>query len=128
MSGGRKSTQEERAIAALLSEPTIAAAAKVARISEATLWRWLQRPDFQASYRTARRHLVEGAIGRLQLATTKAVDALERNLTARRKESVQVRAAAVILDHATKAVELMDLEARVAALEERAAQREGKVG
>jgi thioredoxin-like negative regulator of GroEL len=45
-------------------------------------------------------------------------------LAARRKESVQVRAAVTILEHAARAIELMDLEERVAGLEERLLGRE----
>jgi predicted nuclease with TOPRIM domain len=62
---------------------------------------------------------VEVSIARLQQATNHAVETLERNLLARRKESVQVRAAMAILDYAVRAIELMDLEERVAGLKER---------
>src|SRR5262249_27241768 len=101
---------------ALLTEPTHAAAATKAGVSEATLHRWLRLPEFQAAYRQARRSIVETAIGRLQQATGKAVEALERNLACQHPGS-EIRAALGILDHAVKAVELLDVIERVEELE-----------
>jgi len=116
--GEKQTRKQEQAIAALLTQPTIAKAAKSCGISEVTLWRWLQEPDFQRSFRQARLRVVEAAISGLQGAAADAVAALKRNLDAE-QEGVQVRAAVAILEHATKAIELMDLEGRVQALEER---------
>ena len=83
MSGRTKLNRKQEAlIAALLTEPTHASAATRAGVSEATLHRWLHLPEFQAAYRQARRQLVETAIGRLQQASGKAVDALERDCLA----------------------------------------------
>ena len=124
--GGKRLRKEEAAIAGLLTEPTIEAAAVKAGVSESTLVRWLQEPAFKAQYRAARRSVVEGAIGRLQQAATQAVDALARNLTCG-TPAVEVGAAKAILDQSIKAVELVDLVERVEALEqssELAAQRE----
>jgi hypothetical protein len=72
--------KQESLIAALLTEPTHAAAAVKAGVSEATLHRWLHLQEFQAAYRRARRDIVEAAVGRLQQTAAKAVEALERNL------------------------------------------------
>jgi DNA-binding MurR/RpiR family transcriptional regulator len=116
---GKRLRQEEAAIAALLAEPTIAAAALKVGISESTLLRWLQEPTFKAEYRSARRQVVEAAIGRLQTVTTKAVDTLERNLTCG-IPAVEVGAAKSVLDQAVKAVELVDLAERVEQLEQAA--------
>src|SRR5262245_56217950 len=118
MSAGSKLTRKQEAvIAALLTEPTHAAAAAKAGVGEATLQRWLLLPAFQAAYRLARRSIVEAAIGRLQLSTGKAVEALERNLTCGHPGS-EIRAALGLLDQAVKAVELIDLVERVDTLEE----------
>jgi hypothetical protein len=125
MSAGRSKLPRkcEQVIACLLSEPTHAQAAAKAGISEATLQRWLLRPDFQAAYRQARRRLVENSLGRLQQATGKAVDALERNLACGHA-ATEVRAALGILEHSARAIELVDLMARVEALERRAVEAE----
>ena len=123
---GRRSNREDAALAALLSEKTIAEAATKAGIGESTLLRWLADAEFKARYRAARRSVVESAIGRLQRAATEAVDALSRNLTCG-IPAVEVGAARSVLDQAIKAVELVDLAERIEALEqasELAAKRE----
>src|SRR5262249_27887016 len=108
MSGRTKlNDRQEALIAALLMEPTHAAAASKAGVSEATLHRWLHLPEFQVAYRQARRRVVETAVGRLQQTTGKAVAALERNLACGNPAS-EIRAALGILDHAVKAIEWMD--------------------
>src|SRR5260370_41508656 len=49
---GRK---KEDAIAALLSQPSVEQAARVAGVGTRTLVRWLQVPEFKAAYHKARR-------------------------------------------------------------------------
>jgi len=119
MSAGRTKMgrKQEAVIAALLTEPTHALAAQKAGLGEATLQRWLRDPGFLAAYRQARRQVVETAIAQMQRATSKAVATLERNLDCN-NPSVEVRAAATIIESATKAVELVDLAERVDELEQ----------
>ena len=114
--GSKRPQREEAALAALLSEPTIEAAATKAGIGETTLLRWMAESDFKARLRAARRSVVEGAVGRLQQAATQAVDALARNLTCG-TPAVEVSAAKAILDQAIKGVELVDLADRIEQLE-----------
>ena len=64
--------KQDKAILALLTEPTIAAAAKSIGVNEATLHRWLKLPHFQARYREARRQSVEVALAQLQQGCTVA--------------------------------------------------------
>ena len=74
---GQKLTRKQEAlIAALLTEPTYAAATAKAGVGEATLYRWLQLPAFRAAYDEARRELVKSAIGRMQAGTGQAVETL----------------------------------------------------
>src|SRR5262245_11792553 len=110
--GSKFDDRMELAIAALLTQPTHAEAARTAGVSEATLQRWLRQPDFVTEYRAARRAVVEGAIAKVQAIAGEAVAALRRNLTCG-SPSVQVRAALGILDIAAKGVELTDLAERV---------------
>ena len=119
--GQKRSRQEEAALAALLSLPTIAEAATLAGISESTLLRWLREPTFQQRYRAARRQVVEHAISGLQQAAGEAVEALRRNLTCGVPAS-EIAAARAIIDQAVKGVELIDLAERVEQLEEAATQ------
>jgi len=116
--GEKRSRRQEQAIAALLAEPTIEAAAVRAGVSANTLGRWLQDAAFLSAYRDARRAVVESAIARIQGATSEAVDALRRNLTCGRPGD-EIRAAVAILAHAARGVELLDLAARLDTLESR---------
>ena len=114
--GGKQARKEEQAIAALLAEPTVEAAAARVGVGHSTLLRWLAEPPFRDRYRAARRDVVEAVIGRLQQASTAAVDALARNLSCG-IPAVEVGAAKAVLDQATKAVELLDLAEWVERLE-----------
>ena len=116
--GSRRSQQEEAAIAALLSEPTIAEAAGKAGIGERTLLRWLAEPEFKARYREVRRQVVEHAVSALQQAASKAVAVLV-TLTedAAAPPAARVSAAKAILDQAFKGTELLDLATRIEQLE-----------
>ncbi len=118
--GEKQSRTQDRAILALLSEPTMEQAAKKCGIATTTLWRWLQEPEFQRQYSEARRQVFEGTLLRLQYIAGAAVEALHRNLGSK-NPSVEVRAALGILDQAVKAGELYELQQRIARLEERLA-------
>lgn len=121
-------SKQLKAILALLTERTMQDAAKKSGVSETTLWRWMQEPEFQSAYRQARRSVVEKAIGELQAACSEAVKTLHRNLSCG-VASTEVTAAKIILEQATKGVELIDLQERLESLEqllEAAAQRKGK--
>ena len=113
--GNKLSRKQEQAIAALLTESSVEAAADLAGISHATLKNWLKLPSFVSAYRAARREVVESALGKIQQATGEAVDTLKRNLTSG-QPGQEIRAAVAILDHAVKAVEVLDLTEQLAGL------------
>src|SRR5258708_2659038 len=116
--GAKFGRKKEDAIAALLTHRNIEEAAKAAGIGPATLLRWLKVPEFQASYREARRAAFGQSIARLQQGTSAAATTLLKTMIdADTPASVKVRAAEAILNHAAKAIEIEDIEARVAALE-----------
>ena len=122
--GGKLSRKQEQAIAALLSEPTIAAAAERVGVGEVTLWRWLQREDFRVDYQRARRETVAQAIAAIQQASSEAVQALrEIMVDSEAPASSRVSAAKTVLEFALKGAELEDIEKRVAVLEEAASLR-----
>src|SRR5215213_234919 len=112
--GSQKVLREDAALAALLSEPTIDAAANRCGVSRATLYRWLDDPAFLARYRAARRQVVEHAVSRLQQTASAAVDALETLVgDTAQPGAVRVSAAKAILDYAFKGVEMLDLVAEI---------------
>jgi hypothetical protein len=79
------------------------------------LLRWLKLPEFQNSYRQAPRDAFGQAVARLQQGTSAAATTLLKvMIDPNAPASVRVRAAASVLNHATKAIEIEEIEARVA--------------
>jgi hypothetical protein len=115
--------KQAAAVAALLTERTVEAAAAKAGIAAPTLFRWLRDEAFGAAYRAARRAVVDSAIGGLQRLTVEAVGALQAVLTGAAADAVKVRAALGVLDMAFRGVELADLADRVAGLERQQEER-----
>ena len=112
---GRK---KEEAIAALLTQRNIEEAAKATGVAPNTLLNWMKEPEFDASYRQARRAAFGQAVARLQQGTSAAATTLLKTMIDLvTPASVRVRAAEAIFNHAAKAIEIEDIEVRVAALE-----------
>jgi hypothetical protein len=63
---GKYARRKELAIAALIAEPTIQAAARRVGVCPRTLRYWLARPDFAEAFRKARQAVLDGVVGRLQ--------------------------------------------------------------
>jgi hypothetical protein len=117
--GAKFSRKMEEAVAALLAHRNHEEAARSVGISPATLLRWQKLPEFQNAYREARRAVHGQSIARLQQATSAAVSTLLKVMVdAGTPPSTKVRAADSVLDHSSKAIELEDIEARLAALEQ----------
>jgi len=114
--GEKLTRKQDQAVAALLAEPTLAAAAARCGVGQTTLWRWLQDPAFNEAYRSARRTVVDATIATLQQAAGEAVACLRRNLTCGRP-GVEVRAATTILEQVLGTSDRADLEARLRRLE-----------
>jgi hypothetical protein len=98
--GQRLTSKQEALVAALLTEPTYAAAAAKAGVGQTTLYRWLQRPEFRAAYRRARREIVKFAVCRMQSGTGQAVETLLTVARDGRRDGDRVRAAVALLDRA----------------------------
>ncbi len=116
--GDGLTAKQHKALVALLSEPTVLAAAAKARVGERTLHTWLLEPTFADAYRVVRRQAVGQAISQLQQASSAAVGVLCDVMTnADERGANRVAAARAVLDYATRAIELEDLETRIALLE-----------
>ena len=112
---GRK---KEAAIAALLTQRNTEEAAKAVGISQSTLLNWMKNPEFDKAYREARRAAFRQSVARLQQASGAAVTTLLKVMVdPGAPHSTKVRAADSILNHSAKAIELEDIEQRVAELE-----------
>ena len=116
--GAKFSRKMEEAVAALLTQRNVEEAARAVGVGSATLLRWQKLPEFQAAYRAARRNAFSQSIARLQQMSSAAVTTLGKVMVDQNAPaSTRVRAADSVLDHAAKAIELEDIEARVSELE-----------
>ena len=116
------SPKQEKAILALLQEPTIAKAAASAGVSNRSVVRWLTQDDFSRAYRKARREAFSQAIGLTQHYAPLAVNTLATIMADKTAPShARVTAASTLLKFGREGIELDDLAARVEALEDTAA-------
>lgn len=121
--GDKRERKRELAIAALLTSPSVEAAAKAVGVADATLRRWMAEEDFRAELRQARSQVLEHALNALGGALVEAVDALVRNLRCRRP-SVEVAAARAIFELANQQAQLDQLGLRLERLEHAIETRE----
>ena len=115
--GDMDSTKKRRLLEALLVRPTIRQAAEDAGVSLATAFRWRRQPKFRSRLDELRRASFEQGLCNLQSLGTEAVETLRRNLSCG-KPSVEVAAAAKIVDIGLKFSELADITRRLDELEE----------
>ncbi len=109
---------QRRAIAALLSERDVRAAAKAAGVSERSLWRWLKDRDFTNELNAAQGEAIDATIRRLAELSGQAVDTLRSAMTSKSTPiGSKIRAADIVLGRLLAMKELGDLEQRIAALE-----------
>jgi len=112
------STSQQRAILALLVEPSVAAAAVKAKVGERTLHRWMRLEHFTQEYRFARREAFCQAIALTQRSSAAAVAILLRIMhDPKATWSARVSAATNVLKFARESIELDDLSARIERLE-----------
>jgi hypothetical protein len=83
-------------------------------------------PEFKVAYHKARRDAFGQATARLQQASGAAVSTILKIMLDKDNPAAsRLRAAESVVDHAAKAIEIEEIEARVTALEE-AAQTSGQ--
>jgi hypothetical protein len=116
--GAKFNRRKDEAIAALLTQPSVAEAARVANIRPQTLGRWMKDPEFEATWRAARSAGLDQAIARLQKVSGAAVTALLKVMRdSGAPAAARLRAAETVLRHATAASEIETLQARLSELE-----------
>jgi hypothetical protein len=95
-------TVREAAILALLSEKTIAAAAKRCGVKERTLRRWMtDDEDFKRELATARRATFQAGMNRVQALTAQAVETLEALMRPKMPPAVRLGAARTVAELGT---------------------------
>ena len=116
---GGLTAKQQKALSALLRGCTQEAAAREAGVHRRTLERWMrQNAAFQQALRDAERDALARVSRRLAALADSACETLGLAL-AGNAAATQVRAADVVLARLMTLRELVDLEARVAALEEK---------
>lgn len=111
--------RKQRALQALLTQPTKTAAAQAAGITPRTLRDYLADGEFQQEYKREFTELVADATRQAQRALSPALSAL-RLIVEDKEESASSRIAAarVLLEYAVRFTELTDIESRLRALED----------
>jgi DNA-binding transcriptional MerR regulator len=119
MSQQGKERDHEKAITALLSSPSIEAAAKKCGVTKRTLLRWMKDETFFAEYRETRKRLLRAATARLSRNAFRAADVLGKIFTGRPMpyQAAKVSAAIGTLRLAQEADLIEDLEERIRRLE-----------
>ena len=111
---------QKHALEALLTNPTIEAAARACGLSGRTLHRYLGDETFKTELRKRQDEVVTAVTAALAGLTGEAVEALHNLLAdSECSDSVKARVALGWLSERRKAIELDDLSQQVAALEER---------
>jgi hypothetical protein len=112
--------KQERALAALVTQPTQAAAAAAAGVDSRTLRRYLADPDFQAAYKAAFSDLVSDAVRQSQQALAPALATLrEIAEDAEQPATVRVQASRSLLEFGLRFTETYDVLAQLQDLERR---------
>jgi len=89
----RISPKREKAVMALLEQPTIAKAAEQAGVHESTLYRWLKEHNFQRHLAYTSWQMKNRSINRMRQTMSEAVNLLEK-VVKDEKESTHARLAA----------------------------------
>ncbi|WP_010038067.1 hypothetical protein [Gemmata obscuriglobus] len=114
------SARQELAIVALLGSSTVKGAAEQAKVSEASLFKWLKDPAFKQRLSYVRKIVTDQAftaVGTdLQEIGRNAVATIKRNLGPPAPPAVQVRAATVALDKLANWQMVADLQEQIEGL------------
>ena len=111
--------EQVQAISALLTEKDIRSAASKVGVSEQTLYVWIREDTFKQALQLCKRDALSLAMMQLQynaqLATNTLVDILQSDKAGL---PTKITAARTLLDFAFKAVEIEDIQERLATLEQ----------
>lgn len=111
--------RQKRLIDALLSGQSVTAACQQIGVSRNTAYRWMRQPHFKQALQASEAELTEQAMRRLLSMQAEAVDALQAILSSQSVPPGQkLRAVEVALGQVLRYRNQVDLEARLAELEE----------
>lgn len=118
------SPRQLKALEALLVTGDKTKAARAAKITRPTLYKWLQDPVFAAALEEATRQALREFSQALVRLAAKAAQALDTALDADQDIGTRLRAADIVTGRLIAVRELIDLEDRISALEARYAQHD----
>lgn len=108
---------QRKAIEALLTCGNVASAALAADVGRTTIYRWMKEDLFTSELRIAEQEAVAGLARALAGLGDSAAEALRAALQPDQKMSVRLRASEVVIGNLLRLRELVELEARISALE-----------
>lgn len=114
---GSLTPTQARAVAALLTERDVSAAALAAHVGRRTLDRWLTLPTFRAALTQAQDDALAGVVRRLTALSDQAADALADALDKDQPMVNRLAAARLLFATLPNLLEVHDLAERIAALE-----------
>jgi hypothetical protein len=120
MAGHGKKNVDDVLLLALASGASVAAAAEHAKCSERTVRRRMQDAGFREAVRKLRAELLERAVGRLTGLGLRAADQLGELMDHGEREQTRLGAARATLAFMLRGTELVEIEQRLANLEEAA--------
>ena len=108
--------KQKRALACLLTASTVQEAARDAKVSYATLRRWLSSdPEFRREYSRALEELVESAAAQARQGMTEAVAVLREIMAdIEAQPNTRVAAARTVIDSGSRLIEMQSYETRIA--------------
>src|ERR1700731_3078398 len=110
---------QDKALAALISQPSVRKAAVAAGLGEATIWRYLRDDKFRRAYLDARHGLVDHATTQMSQSASAAATVLEEIMNDKKlPPNARINAAKTVLQKAQYGVEIEDCLERLSALQE----------
>ena len=109
----------ERIAQAMFEHGSVQKAAAALGLSEVTVWRWTQKPEFQKAYSEVRREALSRSGSRLLHGSNAAAATLLKLMVNEgTPAAVRARTAESVIQHAEKTYELEDVGLRLKRLEE----------
>jgi hypothetical protein len=112
------SGKQKKVIAALLSERTITAAAKLSGVGERTIYTFMQADNFRAALRAAESELLNSAVRRLATGQVAALDSLSLLIAKAKHESTRRQASVDWLNLFLRFNDVKNIDERLTALEQ----------
>ena len=112
------SARQIKALPVFASTSNYDEACKQVGISRNCFYEWLKQPAFKAELNRMRDEMVSDAVAQLKMNSTKAAMTLSDLMDRTESPAVQRAAANDVLNHVMKFKEILEIETRLAALEQ----------